>query len=132
MTKSVRNLAPQDAFHFLQKNPQAVLIDVRSEMEFLFVGHPKEALTIPWRDDPDWEINPDFLCRVRRATSLNRPVLLICRSGHRSLEAGQYLQANGFSAVYNVAHGFEGDLNDQHRRSSLNGWRFDGLPWEQI
>ena len=132
MTKSVINLAPQDAFHFLQKNPQAVLIDVRSEMEFLFVGHPKEALTIPWRDDPDWEINPDFLCRVRRATSLNRPVLLICRSGHRSLEAGQYLKANGFSAVYNVAHGFEGDLNDQHRRSSLNGWRFDGLPWEQI
>ncbi|MHB8115616.1 MAG: rhodanese-like domain-containing protein [Acidithiobacillus ferrivorans] len=131
MTKSVIHLAAQDAFNFLQEHSQAVLVDVRSEMEFLFVGHPKEALSIPWRDEPDWEINPDFLARVRRATSLDRPTLLICRSGHRSLEAGLFLQASGFSAVYNVAHGFEGDLSDQHRRSSLNGWRFDGLPWEQ-
>jgi len=131
MTELVIHLAPHDAFHFLKENPQAVLIDVRSEMEFLFVGHPKEALSIPWRDEPDWEISPEFLARARRATSLNRPVVLICRSGHRSSEAGLFLQANGFSAVYNVTHGFEGDLNDQHCRSSLNGWRFDGLPWEQ-
>ncbi|WCE92818.1 rhodanese-like domain-containing protein [Acidithiobacillus ferriphilus] len=131
MTKSVIHLAARDAFNFLQEHSQAVLVDVRSEMEFLFVGHPKEALSIPWRDAPDWEINPDFLARVRRATSLNRPTLLICRSGQRSLEAGLFLRASGFSAVYNVTHGFEGDLNDQHCRSSLNGWRFDGLPWEQ-
>ncbi|KXS30409.1 MAG: Rhodanese domain protein, partial [Candidatus Gallionella acididurans] len=45
--------------------------------------------------------------------------------------AGLFLRANGFSSVYNVTHGFEGDLNDQHRRNSLNGWRFEGLPWEQ-
>ncbi|MBW9249146.1 MAG: rhodanese-like domain-containing protein [Acidithiobacillus ferriphilus] len=131
MTKSVIHLAARDAFNFLQEHSQAVLVDVRSEMEFLFVGHPKEALSIPWRDTPDWEINPDFLARVRRATSLNRPTLLICRSGQRSLEAGLFLRASGFGAVYNVTHGFEGDLNDQHCRSSLNGWRFDGLPWEQ-
>ncbi|MBU2786292.1 MAG: rhodanese-like domain-containing protein [Acidithiobacillus ferriphilus] len=131
MTKSVIHLAARDAFNFLQEHSQAVLVDVRSEMEFLFVGHPKEALSIPWRDAPDWEINPDFLARVRRATSLNRPTLLICRSGQRSLEAGLFLRASGFGAVYNVTHGFEGDLNDQHCRSSLNGWRFDGLPWEQ-
>lgn len=131
MTKSVIHLAARDAFNFLQEHSQAVLVDVRSEMEFLFVGHPKEALSIPWRDAPDWEINPDFLARVRRATSLNRPTLLICRSGQRSLAAGLFLRASGFGAVYNVTHGFEGDLNDQHCRSSLNGWRFDGLPWEQ-
>ncbi len=131
MTKSVIHLAARDAFNFLQEHSQAVLVDVRSEMEFLFVGHPKEALSIPWRDAPDWEINPDFLARVRRATLLNRPTLLICRSGQRSLEAGLFLRASGFGAVYNVTHGFEGDLNDQHCRSSLNGWRFDGLPWEQ-
>jgi hypothetical protein len=28
-------------------------------------------------------------------------------------------------------HGFEGELNDQHQRNSLAGWRFNGLPWEQ-
>ena len=131
MAKSIPRLTPHDAFNFLRENPQAVFIDVRSEMEFLFVGHPTAALSIPWRDEPDWEINPDVLAHVRRATSHDRPTLLICRSGHRSLEAGLFLQAHGFSAIYNVAHGFEGDLNDRHCRSSLNGWRFDGLPWEQ-
>ncbi|HUW98433.1 MAG TPA: rhodanese-like domain-containing protein [Acidiferrobacter sp.] len=131
MTELVTSLAPRDAFNLLQEDPRAVLIDVRSEMEFLFVGHPKEALSIPWRDEPDWEISPDFLGRVRRATSFDRPALLICRSGHRSGEAGLFLRENGFSAVYNITHGFEGDLNEHHCRSSLNGWRFDGLPWEQ-
>jgi rhodanese-related sulfurtransferase len=58
-------------------------------------------------------------------------VVLICRSGNRSQEAGEELKRAGFTRVYNVKHGFEGELNDQHRRNSLAGWRFEGLPWEQ-
>ena len=57
--------------------------------------------------------------------------MLICRSGNRSQEAGQALENAGFREVYNVTHGFEGELNDEHRRNSITGWRFDGLPWEQ-
>jgi rhodanese-related sulfurtransferase len=57
--------------------------------------------------------------------------VLICRSGNRSQEAGEALEHAGFTQVYNVAHGFEGELDDAHRRNSLNGWRHDGLPWEQ-
>ncbi len=131
MDEELAHLTPKEGFRFLEENPHAVLIDVRSEMEFLFVGHPRDAISIPWRDEPDWEINPDFLPRARRTASINRPVLLICRSGNRSLESGLFLKANGMVEVYNIAHGFEGDLNEQHHRSSLNGWRFDGLPWEQ-
>jgi rhodanese-related sulfurtransferase len=41
------------------------------------------------------------------------------------------LERAGFTQVYNVRHGFEGELNDGHRRNSLAGWRFEGLPWEQ-
>ena len=59
------------------------------------------------------------------------PVLLICRSGKRSLEAGKLLMNNGFTGVYNVAEGFEGELDEQHQRSTRGGWRYHGLPWEQ-
>jgi len=61
-----------------------------------------------------------------------RPVLLICRSGKRTLDAGKALEAAGFSDVAHVVHGFEGELNEQFKRSSVNGWRFEGLPWEQM
>ena len=44
----------------------------------------------------------------------------------------QALEAAGFSDIVNVLHGFEGDLDAHFHRSTLNGWRFDGLPWEQM
>ena len=59
-------------------------------------------------------------------------MILICRSGKRSVEAGEALEAAGFRRVYNVLHGFEGDLDESHHRGSRNGWRFEGLPWEQM
>lgn len=127
----MEHLTPKEAHEFLKKNPDAVFIDCRSEMEFLFVGHPKDAILIPWNDGPNWEINPDFLAHVKKATSVNRPVVLICRSGNRSRDAGEFLEKNGLTRVCNVLHGFEGELDEHHRRSSKAGWRHDGLPWEQ-
>ena len=127
----MKSLTPKEAFQFLKNNPNAVLVDVRSEIEFLFVGHPVGSIHVPWNDGPDWEINPDFVAHVKKIANEARPVLLICRSGVRSLEAGKSLKEAGFKEVYNVLHGFEGDLDEYHRRSSLNGWRHDGLPWEQ-
>ena len=50
----------------------------------------------------------------------------------RTLEAAQALEAAGFTDVAHVVHGFEGELNEQFKRSSVNGWRFEGLPWEQM
>jgi rhodanese-related sulfurtransferase len=57
---------------------------------------------------------------------------LICRSGHRSVDAGLALEQAGFKEVYNVLEGFEGPLDDDHHRGSLSGWRKEGLPWEQL
>ncbi|MDA8094948.1 MAG: rhodanese-like domain-containing protein [Betaproteobacteria bacterium] len=128
----MQHLSPKDAFEFLEKDIDAVFIDVRSEMEYLFVGHPKDAISIPWNDGPNWEINPDFVAHVKKAASTNRPVLLICRSGKRSVEAGHALEDAGFTSVFNVLHGFEGELDENHHRGSQNGWRFEGLPWEQM
>ncbi|MDO9189781.1 MAG: rhodanese-like domain-containing protein, partial [Sulfurimicrobium sp.] len=46
-------------------------------------------------------------------------------------EAGHVLEQAGLTEVYNVLHGFEGDLDDHYHRNTVNGWRFDGLPWTQ-
>jgi len=125
------HLEPKQAYEFLHKNPDAVFIDCRSEMEYLFVGHPAGAIHVAWNDGPNWEINPDFVAHVKKATSVNRPVILIFRSGNRSLDAGRALEEAGFTKVYNVLHGFEGELDEKHHRGTKTGWRHEGLPWEQ-
>jgi len=127
----MKHLKPKDAAQFLHDNPQAVFIDCRSEMEYLFVGHPVGSHHVAWNDGPDWEINPHFVGQVRKIASMNRPVLLICRSGQRSISAGQALEQAGFTDVTNVLDGFEGPLDDDHHRNSVSGWRTEGLPWEQ-
>lgn len=138
--KDVHHLTPKQAVEMVQENPRAILVDVRSSMEFLFVGHPKGAVHIAWIDEPDWDVNPNFVRQLRELMLGGiicddgegcAPIILICRSGKRSVEAGQALLAAGFQDVYNVLDGFEGELNEEHQRSSLGGWRFDGLPWEQ-
>lgn len=136
----VRTITPNEAWQLLQDEPRAVLVDVRSDMEFLFVGHPVGAIHIPWIDYPDWKLNPNFVTEIRKLvlggvchdpSGSGVPVVLICRSGKRSLEAGILLIQEGFCDVFNVAEGFEGDLDEEHHRGTLGGWRFHGLPWEQ-
>lgn len=130
-TATMRHLTPSEAYEFLQSDPKGVLIDCRSEFEFLFVGHPVGAILVPWYDGIDWDLNPHFIGQVRMAASHDRPVVLICRSGNRSKEAGAALEQASFSNICNVLYGFEGELDEQHRRGTLNGWRHAGLPWEQ-
>ena len=136
----VKTISPTEAWGILQENPKAVLVDVRSDMEFLFVGHPVGAIHIPWIDYPEWTLNPEFVTEVRKlvlggicsgSSDAGVPVLLICRSGKRSMDAGVQLIKQGFCEVYNIADGFEGELDEQHHRGTLGGWRKEGLPWAQ-
>lgn len=138
--ESVKSLTPQEAVAMLEQNPRTVLIDVRSNMEYLFVGHPVGAVHVPWIDEPDWVINPHFVTQVRQlllggicqeSGTGCAPVILICRSGKRSLEAGRALVAGGIGEVYHIGEGFEGEIDENHHRSSVGGWRYHGLPWEQ-
>ena len=134
----VQTISPEQAYR-IQQQPGSLLVDVRSHMEFLFIGHPVGAINIPWIDEPDWDINPNFVREIRQLIlgglshehQSNVPIVLICRSGKRSMEAGDVLINAGFTTVYNVKDGFEGELDDNHQRSTLGGWRFAGLPWEQ-
>ncbi len=140
MASEVQSVTPSEAFALVEQDQRVVLIDVRSSMEFLFVGHPRGSVHVPWIDEPEWIVNPDFVTEVRKVMlggvgmddhGNDAPVVLICRSGKRSLEAGKLLIENGFMQVYNVSEGFEGELDEKHHRSTLGGWRFHGLPWEQ-
>jgi rhodanese-related sulfurtransferase len=128
----MEHLTPKETAKFLVLNPQALFIDCRSEREFRFLGHPVGALHLPWKDDSGFEINPHFAGDVAKLVGANhdRPVVLICRSGEVALDAGKALEAAGLSRVYAVRHGFEGDVGPNYQRGGVNGWRFDGLPWE--
>lgn len=127
------HLDPLAAHALFQENPQAVLVDCRTEIEHMYVGHPAGAEHVAWQEGPDWEIDPEFTDKVKRLVrnNLERPVLIICRSGQRSIHAGDALETAGFTNVINVLEGFEGPLDENYHRGTLGGWRFRGLPWYQ-
>lgn len=136
----LQEISPLQAYEMIQENPGTVLVDIRSSMEFLFVGHPVGAVHVAWIDEPDWDINPDFVREIRKLMlggvaktdqEQTAPVILICRSGKRSKEAGDLLVNEGLKNIYHVDEGFEGERDEHHHRSSVGGWRFHGLPWEQ-
>ena len=128
----IENLTPQQAWELLQHNNSAVLVDVRTQMEHAYVGHPIGAVHIPWKEAPGWEINPNFVEDVKKLVpNYDSPVLLLCRSGQRSLSAAKILEAAGYLHTINIIDGFEGSLDANNHRGNLGGWRFSGLPWQQ-
>ncbi len=128
----IENLSPQQCWELLQSNPSAVLVDVRTQMEHSYVGHPIGAVHIPWKEAPGWEVNADFVGSVNKLVSdKNAPILLLCRSGQRSLAAAQALATAGYTRLVNIVDGFEGPLDTEKHRGNIAGWRFSGLPWQQ-
>jgi len=132
----IKDIRPDEAFELQREDPNAVIVDVRTTMEHQYVGHPAGALHVPWMEAPEWRVLPDFAERIRQALRHHAPVedvtvMTICRSGKRSRAAAEALAKHGFKRLYNVAEGFEGDLDAHKRRGRINGWRQRGLPWEQ-
>ncbi|MBY0463330.1 MAG: rhodanese-like domain-containing protein [Burkholderiales bacterium] len=130
----MRHLTPREAWALVQQQPNALFVDVRMEIESLYVGRPPGVENIPWYEYPDLSPAPEHFATavLREAGDTARTVVLICRSGKRTLDAGNALEAAGFTDVVNVLHGFEGELDDHFHRSTVSGWRFEGLPWEQM
>ncbi|MGE0387070.1 MAG: rhodanese-like domain-containing protein [Gammaproteobacteria bacterium] len=135
---AIADIDPAAAHALLRGRPDAVLLDVRSRVEFDYVGHPVGAIHVAWKEFPTWAVSPDFVAQVRRAVSQARggaaeqvPILALCRSGARSRAAAEELARHGFRELYNVAEGFEGDKDAAGHRNTVNGWRARGLPWEQ-
>jgi rhodanese-related sulfurtransferase len=135
----VTELQPKQAWECLRQRPEALLLDVRSRVEFDYVGHPVGAVHVPWQEYPDWRADPEFVAKVKHNLKALRPdsapedvpVLALCRSGARSMAAARALAEAGYRHVYNIQEGFEGAQDAQRHRGTINGWRFHGLPWEQ-
>lgn len=128
----IQRLTPVEAHHALTANASAVLIDVRDPVEYGFVGHPIGSVNIPFKFAPSMEANPDFVSLVRAlAPDELTPIYLLCRSGQRSMAAAELLSNAGYQHLANIEEGFEGGIDGSRHRSTLNGWRFHGLPWEQ-
>jgi len=130
------DVAPQDAWWGLVADAGAVLLDVRTQPEWLFVGTPdltglaRPLVTVSWQVFPTMARNPNFAADVEgKGITRDRPVYLICRSGVRSRAAAEFLAEQGF-VTFNVADGFEGQLDDAKHRGN-GGWRASGLPWRQ-
>jgi len=128
----IENLNPQQSWALLQENSAAVMVDVRTAIEHSFVGHPPEAIHVAWKEFPAMQANEAFVAQVEeKVRDKNVPVLLLCRSGVRSVAAAKALEASGFSHLINIMEGFEGALDNEKHRGTIDGWRFSGLPWVQ-
>jgi rhodanese-related sulfurtransferase len=138
-------LTAREAYEKWKADPARVqILDVRTPEEYLFVGHAEPAWNVPLMFQTyAWDAsgrnlamspNPDFLTRVRELFKPDETILVMCRSGGRSARAVDLLAGAGFSHVYSIVDGMEGDAVDDPAsplvgKRAKNGWKNAGLPW---
>lgn len=121
---------PQLAWALVEAG-QAALVDVRTTEERKFVGHVPGSLHVAWASGTAMTRNPRFVRELEAKTGKDETVLLLCRSGKRSDLAAEAAAKSGFTRVFNVLEGFEGEIDEQRHRGHLGGWRSHDLPWVQ-
>lgn len=130
------DLTPSQAWELLSTDADAVLVDVRTQAEWAFVGVPdptslgKRPVFAEWSSLGSGPNPAAFVEAVTAQVDPGAPIVLLCRSGQRSIAAAQALTAAGYGPAYNVIDGFEGPLDAEGHRGGA-GWRSDGLPWRQ-
>lgn len=145
-------LTPQQAYDMKKANPKGVaFFDIRTRAEAMYVGWPGDAdalvpyvehqeLMSDWDDkramyklEPNQEFVPELERRLKEMNlGKDATIILICRSGDRSSKAQDRLQMAGYTRVYGVAEGFEGDMAKDGAKSgqrAVNGWKNANLPW---
>lgn len=131
------DLSPTETYQLLCDEPDAVLVDVRTAAEWVYVGLPdlvaigRDLVRIEWVRYPDGAPNTAFLSQLAASgVTAEQPVAFLCRSGVRSRAAARAASAAGYPRAYNVSDGFEGQLDgDGHR--GVGGWKASRLPWRQ-
>jgi rhodanese-related sulfurtransferase len=132
------DVTPQDAYRALMSDPDAVLVDVRTHPELVYVGFPdlaeigKRLVAVEWQTYPAGTQNAAFVQQLADAgIDTSKPVYFLCRSGARSRSAAMVATAAGYEHAYNIGSGFEGVVDQHGHRGSSNGWKAAGLPWRQ-
>ncbi len=134
----VEDVGPVQAYQALADDPDAQLVDVRTDAEWTYVGLPdlqplgKRVLLVQWQSFPSGAPNREFVEQLNAAgLTRQHPIYFICRSGARSLAAAEQAEQAGFRTVFNVADGFEGPPNAHGHRGRVAGWKAEALPWRQ-
>jgi len=132
------DLKPTDAWKLLAEDKKAQLVDVRTRPEWMFVGVPelstlgKRALLQSWQTFPAMDVDANFAAAIaQQIPDRDAPILFLCRSGARSRAAASAMTEQGYRKCYNVAEGFEGNLDTERHRGRVGGWKAAGLPWAQ-
>ena len=136
------DLPATEAYRLLVSNPTTVLIDVRTQEEWTYVGTPsaetqsRNILFIEWQSRPAMNVDPHFVERLSamlEAAGIARGsnLFFLCRSGARSREAAIAMTRAGWPECFNVVDGFEGPLDASRHRGAKGGWKAAGLPWTQ-
>lgn len=126
-------LTPDEAWQVFELAPASKLVDVRSRPELDLVGRIPQAAHIEWAFYPDWSPNPDFVSQLKMQIDPESLVMFLCRTGGRSDKAAKAAHEAGYTEVYNILEGFEGDINQEKKqRGGISGWRASDLPWTNI
>lgn len=132
------DISPQEAWEMLSEKTEAIMIDVRTTAEWAYVGYPdlsglgKQTGFAEWVTFPQMMPNEEFVEQVRgMAPTPDTPIVMVCRSGVRSIAAAEAMTAAGYTACYNMLEGFEGDKNGAGHRGLVGGWKQAGLSWIQ-
>jgi len=123
------DVTPAQAYAWMAGG-EAVLVDVRSDAEREWVGFVPGAVGLAWKQWPGMALNAGFDDGIKAAVPAGKKVVLLCRSGVRSISAARRATELGLEA-YNILEGFEGDADAEGHRGRKGGWRLRGLPWKQ-
>ncbi len=131
------DLSPREAWDYLSRH-EALVVDVRTHPEWLFVGGPDMRSTpsrivqIAWKTYPTFATNPLFAEQLKQqGIAPEAPLFFICRSGGRSLDAAIAATALGYVNSFNISGGFEGEPDARGQRGTRDGWKAANLPWAQ-
>lgn len=144
-TKLGKYATAMEAYELWRAKPGAVfIVDVRTPEEYDFLGHPDMAANVPvmlWTGAFDAQkkayplaMNPRFVEELSRRYKKDDLLVLMCRSGHRSAAAANQAIQAGFTNVYSMVDGFEGDkISDKSSpdfgKRLRDGWRNSKAPW---
>src|SRR6187397_1149774 len=135
MSDYAGDITPNEAWELLNSNQGALLVDVRTQMEWDQIGVPeapegREPHFIEWVHAGGVP-NASFLAELQ-ATGVEpgTPIVFLCRSGQRSIGAAVTATAAGLGPAYNVLEGFEGAPDALGNRDQ-EGWKIAGLPWHK-
>lgn len=146
-TKLGKYATAMEAYEMWRAAPTTVfIVDVRTPEEYDFLGHPTMAPNVPvqlWAGvfDPKKKAfplvdNPKFVEAMKQRFKPTDTLVLMCRSGHRSVLATHKLVEAGFTNIYNMVDGFEGDKvadkdSPDFGKRLKEGWRNSKAPWTQ-